>query len=133
MMTVVGAYAKAHPRYKRLMTINDLWSVNLASDLDSSVCAYYRMSVTELPKYPHRRITSLFYNSEKKDQSYPHPTHHCRPYPNCLTLQENDFVRESVDDALAFVQEIEQDQFLWPRIRENILRKLRTKLEQEQP
>lgn len=132
MMTVVSSYAKAHVRYKRLMYIHDLWHVYLASDLDSSVCAHYRRSVTELPKFLHRGITQLFYNQEEdKKQDYPTPRCRCRPYPNCLTNEENQFVRQCVEDALTFLQEIDNDPYLWPRIREDIIRKLRIKLEQE--
>ena len=131
-MTVVGSYAKAHVRYKRLIYIRDLWHVYLASDLDSSVCAHYKRSVTELPKFLHRGITQLFYNQEEnKKQNYPTPTRHRRPYPNCLTQEENQFMRQCVEDALIFLQEIDNDPYLQPRIREATIRKLRVKLEQE--
>jgi hypothetical protein len=130
-MMVVGAYAKSHERYRRLATIEFLWNNRLASDLDDIVCSYYPMNVTALPKYPGRKLTQLFYNPEKRDQEYPHPTYHSRPYPNCLTNQEEHMMRQFITDALAFLDTIENDLFLRSKLVIPHNNKLRAKLEQE--
>jgi len=130
-MMVVGAYAKSHERYKRLSVIEFLWSNRLASDLDDIVCSYYPMNITALQKYPHRKLTQLFYTPEPGVQDYPHPTSHRRPYPNCLIQQDEQMMRQTIMDALAFLDNIENDLFLRSKLVLHHNNKLRAKLEQE--